>query len=130
MNTYLIHFRGHGHLSETMTLDASEAGLLPAARSAAEYWCRSNRSPFCVYTVDNAFPQIGEDLVDTVTVDIDASYTVFVTDKHSRRDFGYDFRRKADAESFYDKCRDAGIKHFDLSLVIWPKNKSRKPATK
>lgn len=130
MKTYLIHFRGHGSLSETKTLDATEAGLTAAARAAAEYWCRSNRSPFCVYTVDNAFPQIGEDLVCTVTVDVDAPYTVFVRDNHSGRDFGHDFRRKCDAESFVERCREAGIKHFEINLVIWLKNKPRKVATR
>lgn len=130
MKTYLIHFRGHGHLSETKELASTPAGIEAAAKSAAEYWCRSNRSPFCVYTVDRAYPQIGEDLVATVTVDVDAPYTVFVVDQHSGKEFGHDFRRKADAESFHNRCLDAGIKSRDIRLVIWLKNKPRKTVTK
>jgi hypothetical protein len=128
VKTYLITFRGHGHLSETKTIDATEAGLTSAAASSAEYWCRSNRSPFCVYTVHDAFPQIGQDLVATVTVDVDAPYTVFVVDQHSGKEFGHDFRRKADAESFHNRCIDAGVKARDVRLVIWLNKKPSRVA--
>lgn len=125
MKNYLITFRGHGQLSQTETIDATEAGLTSAAAAAAEYWCRSHRSPFCVYTVHDAFPQIGEDLVGTATVDVDAPYTVFVIDQHSGRQFGHDFRRKTDAESFLNKCEDAGFLARDVRLVAWPNNKKK-----
>jgi len=130
VKTYLIHFRGHGHLSETKTLTSTEPCLTAAARSAAEYWCRAHRSPFCVYTVDNAYPQSGSDAVGTVTIDVDAAYTVFVIDQRSGFEFGHDFRRKADAEEFHGGCLRAGIKARDLRLVIWLNRKTRKAATK
>lgn len=124
---YLITFRGHGALSQTQTLTSCEIGVAAQAKSAAEYWCRSHKCPFAVYTV-GPIPTIGE-ITGTVSVDVDAPYTVFMTDPHTGVRFGHDFRRKADAESFRNRCQDAGIHCRDIALVVWLK-KNRKTVTK
>lgn len=114
MKTYIIHFRGHGHLSETKELASTPAGIEAAAKSAAEYWCRSHKSPFAVYTV--GFDGTG--LVGTVAVDVDAPYTVFVYDSGVR--LGHDFRTKKAFDQFCRLCKEKSVAHDG---VVWLKKK-------
>jgi hypothetical protein len=115
---YLITFRGHGALSQVQTLTSCESGVAAAAKSAAEYWCRSRRSPFVVYSVGPIAD--GSEISGTVSVDVTAPCTVFVTDPQSDLRVGHDFRRKGDAEEFRDKCRESRIR---ADIVVWLKQK-------
>jgi hypothetical protein len=112
---YLIAFRGTGALTESKILTSCDSGVAAAARSAAEYWCRVNGSPFAVYSVEGA-------MTGTVSVDVGAPYTVFVTDPQSGVRLSHDFRKKADCDGFFKRCCDAGIK---ADVIHWLKKRTK-----